>query len=1019
MKPNKLLEKQLRKFIPEHLQQDEDLKRFVNAVNDSYNAYERDSELAERAFRISEEEYRDLNRQLRQQVDLKKTSIDRLREAVAEMPGALVPAHEGEDELLYIAGYLKQQLSLQKETEKKLQDQKRFYEQILNHLPADFSIIDKDRRYLFVNHSAIKSAEIRDWIIGKTDGEYAVYRNRPASATIERRRHFDRAVSSRKKVEWEERIVKPDGSVEYQLRILHPVFDKEGGLDMMIIYGLNITERKAIEEQIRLSELRYRSIFDNSQALICTHDLDGIVLDVNNASLQTLGFSREELHGAPLDSILPPDKREAFALEYLEQIKLAGKAEGIMVAMSREGRKIYLLYQNYLVNDPNQEPYVIGFSQNITARIEAERALKKSEEKYRSIIANMNLGLIEVDEQGCIRYANQSFCELSGYTLEELLERNAASLFLQGSDYASATDVTNRRRTGISDVYEIKVKNKRGELKWWLVSGAPVFDEGGAFRGSIGIHFDITPQKVLEEELRKAKSDAEHSAHVKDVFLTNMSHEIRTPMNAVLGITRLLAKTTMSQQQEFYVNTIQNAANNLLVIINDLLDFSKIEAGKISLEYIGFDLRSIVENVLQVMQYKAEEKGLLASASVTPDIAPVLIGDPYRINQVLINLISNAIKFTEKGSVSVSCSVSHSGEHTQLIRFEVKDTGIGMGEEFLSHLFDKFTQEDESVTRKFGGTGLGMSISKQLIELMGGAIQAESRKGEGTTIFFSLNFALGNAADLPQASLSTTNPYVLKGKRILVVEDNEINRLVAHTVLVQYGAIVTEAGDGAEAILHFEKGGRFDLVLMDIQMPVKDGLEATRHIRSHIDAGIPIIALTANAFKQEETRCLEAGMNDFLSKPFDIEKLVELSVRWLEAPGGQLPAATVATQKLFDLSKLYAVSRGDDAFIRKMLELFIEEVPRNLRQMEAFLDAGERKSLAALAHRMKPSVQSILISSVTEDLMLLEHNETAGHDAALVSASFKNMKSVLEVVVAQLREQLDKMNDASDAQGAV
>lgn len=1011
MKLNKLLEKQLRKFLPAHLREEEGLQQFIQAVNDSYHAYERDSELSDRAFRMSEEEYREINRQLKQEIDVKQTSIGRLREMVAEIPGSFLTEHSGEGELLHIASYLKQQISLQKEAEQKLQDQKHFYEQILNHLPADLSITDEDHRYLFVNPSAIKNPEVRAWIIGKTDEEYAAFRNRPAAATAERRRHFDEAIRIGKKIEWEEKIVKPDGSIEYHLRILHPVFDEQGHMDIMIIYGVNITERKEIEEKVKLSELRYRSIFDNSQALICTHNLDGTVLDVNNASLQTLGYSREELSGSPLSVILPEEKRAAFESEYLTEMRQKGKAEGIMTALSKDGKKVYLLYQNYLVNDPVEDAYVIGFSQNITTRIEAQQALKKNEEKYQRIIANMNLGLIEIDEQSNIVYANHSFCEMCGYDPDELIGKHGPSLFLKGDSYDVASEVAARRKRGESNAYEMKVKNKRGELKWWLISGAPVFDESGKFKGSIGIHFDITLQKELEEELRKAKSDAEHSAHIKELFLANMSHEIRTPMNAVLGITRLLAKTQVSPEQEFYLSTIQHAANNLLVIINDLLDFSKVEAGKISLEHIGFNLASIVENVMQVLQYKAEEKGLLLSARMAAGIAPVLMGDPYRINQVLINLISNAIKFTESGSVKISCSVASATGHTQEIRFRVEDTGIGISEDFLHHLFDKFTQEDESVTRKFGGTGLGMSISKQLIEFMGGEISAESIKNKGTTVFFTITFAKGSEKDLPDTRSTAVDTQVLKDKRILVVEDNEINRLVAYTVLAQYGATVYEAGDGNEAIQQFEKGILFDLVLMDIQMPGKDGLETTRHIRSHIDTSIPIIALTANAFKQEEERCLEAGMNDFIAKPFDVDKLVQLVARWLGKIQEPLPQGHTgnSNQALFDLDKLYTISRGDNGFIKKMLELFIEEVPRNLRQMEEYLLNGERKLLASLAHRIKPSVQSLHVATLTTDLQLLEQNETEQRDMKQVSSSFHHVKSVLETVVQQLKELLKDM----------
>ena len=880
MKLNKLLERQLGKFLPEAFREREELKQFINAVNDTYNAYERDNELSERAFRMSEEEYRALNNQLKQEITLKKASIDKLKEVISE-PGETDMTATGNDdqELLHIVSYLEKRIADQKEAEKKLHDQKVFYEQILNHIPADIAITDKDHRYLFINPSAIKNPEVRQWIIGKNDVEYAAYRNRPLADILERRKHFDEAIATRQQKIWEERIVKPDGKIEYQLRMLFPVFDDNGEMDIMIIYGVNITERKKSEELLKQSEAKFRQIFDYSQALICTHDLSGRVLAVNHASTETLGYKEEELTGSFLYSLLPKERQQEFEQVYMNEIRTRGKAEGIMVALNRTGRKIYLLYQNYLVTDDTEQPYVIGFSQDITGRIEAERALKKSEEKYRNIIANMNLGLVEVDPEEYVVYANNSFCEMSGYSIDELIGEHAPTVLLKGAHYSSK-EIAERRQNGQSDAYELMVRNKQGEKRWWLVSGAPVLDDNGAFKGSIGIHLDITLQKTLEQELRKAKADAEHSAHAKEVFLANMSHEIRTPMNAILGIARLLAKTEMDPQQEFYLDTIQNAANNLLVLINDLLDLSKIEAGRIDLERIGFNLEQTVSGTVQMLRHKAEEKGLGISYEIAADTAPVFIGDPYRINQVLMNLLSNALKFTERGAVQIACSVQADRPDSQEVLFRVNDTGIGIGEDFIQHLFDKFTQEDETVTRKFGGTGLGMSICKQLVELMGGTIQVESRKNEGTTIYFTLQLPKGTAADLPVRRNQKADTRILKGKRILLVEDNPINRLVARTVLKLYGAEVTEAPDGIMAIDLFEKN-IFDLVLMDVQMPGKDGLETTRYIRSHMDSSIPIIALTANAFKEEEERCMQAGMNDFISKPFDEEQMIQLIARWL------------------------------------------------------------------------------------------------------------------------------------------
>lgn len=1004
MKLNKLLEKQLKKFLPEELRGKEELQLLLKAVSESYNAYERDIELSAHAFRMSEEEYREINSQLNSQVELNKASVKELKDAIAATGDSALNEINDKNELLNIAAYLNSQIAILRDTEKKLHDQKQFYERILNHIPANIAILDKEHRYLFVNPHAIKNPDIREWIIGKTNEEYMAYRNRPIEASDERRRYFDAAVQSRTRTEWEEKIVGKDGTVEYNLVVLYPVFDDRGDLDMMVIYGVNITERKKADEQIRLSEARYKSIFNNGQALICTHDINGKLLEVNNASLAAFGYSKEELTGANLYMLLPPDRRAEFEQGYIPEIKNNGKASGIMVALNKAGKKIYLLYQNYLVTDDTEEPYVIGFSQDITARIDAERALKMSEEKYRSIIANMNLGLLEVDHNEHIVYANNSFCEMSGYQAHELAGKSASALLLTDESYLESGKITKATNPGDSDAYELKVKNKRGEPKWWLISGAPSFDSNGRVKGSIGIYLDITVQKNLEYDLRKAKSEAERSAHAKELFLASMSHEIRTPMNAILGIGRLLSKTQLEPQQKTYQVTIQNAANNLLVLINDLLDFSKIEAGKISLENIGFELTSVLQNSIQVLGYKAEEKGLLINYQCAPGIVPVLVGDPYRINQVLMNLLGNSIKFTEKGSVKIECAVVDEGATWQKVMFKVIDTGIGISKDYVDHLFDKFTQEDESITRKFGGTGLGMSICKQLIDLMGGDIHVDSKKNFGTTISFTLKLLKGTVADLPDRQQASIDTQILKGKRILLVEDNETNRLLANTILSQFGAHVTEAENGNVAIDKF-RSASFDLVLMDVMMPVKDGLETTKFIRSKIDKSIPIIALTANALKKEEERCIAAGMNDFISKPFDENKMVQLVAQWL---GKEVHISSFAVvenkdqEQLFCLDKIKSISRGDDGFVNKMLELFIATIPETVAEMEAAYEEEDWKAMSALAHRVKPSLDNMGITSLATDIRAIEYYDPE-HTGQLGNC-LKHIRSVLDEVIAQLKD---------------
>ncbi len=524
---------------------------------------------------------------------------------------------------------------------------------------------------------------------------------------------------------------------------------------------------------------------------------------------------------------------------------------------------------------------IAGTHTDITDRKQAEQSLRVNEEKYRSIIANMNLGLLEVNSEEEILFANQCFCDMSGFTTGELTGKKAAELFVRGEAVETAGQKNELRKKGISDAYEISVQNKKGETKWWLISGAPRFDDTGKLVGSIGIHLDITQQKQLELDLLEAREAAEQSAEAKEMFLANMSHEIRTPMNAIMGMSRQLNRTKLNQEQAFYLDTIVKSSEHLLVLINDILDITKIEAGKMNLEHIGFRLCDTINHSLLVMEHKAEEKGLKLISENCPGAEVIFRGDPYRLNQILLNLISNAIKFTDRGSVTVSVIVQPEMNGTQLMNLSVKDTGIGMDPEYLDMIFRKFTQEDKSIARKYGGTGLGMSICKELTELMGGQIEIHSEKGKGTTVMVTIPFVTGSQQDLPEESQLIADSSLLKGKRVLLVEDNEMNRLVASILLDNYEIITEEAMNGIEAI-NALKQKIYDLVLMDMQMPVMNGLEATEIIRRDINPHIPIIALTANAIKGEAEKCLQAGMNDYVSKPFEEEHLINTMIKWLQ-----------------------------------------------------------------------------------------------------------------------------------------
>lgn len=449
-------------------------------------------------------------------------------------------------------------------------------------------------------------------------------------------------------------------------------------------------------------------------------------------------------------------------------------------------------------------------------------------------------------------------------------------------------------RSGQAIVREEKETWLNGHETWASTVKLPMRSENGKIIGTFGISREITDRKRAEEEMRRARETAEEANRAKSEFLANMSHEIRTPLNGIVGMIHLLLDTSLSPVQREYAEMAIKSADLLLGIINDILDLSKIEAGKLELESVDFDLLSVLEDICDILGLKAQGKGLKMIHQIAPAVPSSLCGAPVRLRQILTNLLANAIKFTNEGEVSVQIKVDHETEDQVILRFIVKDTGIGIPEDRMDSLFRAFTQAEGSYNRKYGGTGLGLAISKQLVELMGGQIGVQSTPGRGSIFWFSVPLQKqplqesARAVQEPGRSHAEPSYQItaeLKEKtRILLVEDNIINQKLAHHILVKLGYQVDAVGNGLDALKALESL-RYDLVLMDIQMPEMDGLETSRCIRSSTrwatSPHVPIIAITAHAIKGDREKCMEAGMNDYISKPFDPIELSDIIARWL------------------------------------------------------------------------------------------------------------------------------------------
>lgn len=771
----------------------------------------------------------------------------------------------------------------------------------------------------------------------------------------------------------------------------------------------DITKRVLTQQLLQQSEERNRLIMNSAINAIINIDSTGRITFWNKSAETIFGWAKDEVLGRFLtETIIPKQHRKAHR-DGVERYMLSGEKRALnkqmeLTALRKNGEEVPVEI-SIIPIEQDGGIFFCSFIQDISVRKKSEENLRLQEEKYRNIIANMNLGLIEVDSNEKILYANQSFCDVSGFRLDEIIGKTPVDLFVRHEENVSlVNEQIALRREGISSQFLLPIRNKRGELRWWVVSGAPNYDDHGNLIGSIGIHLDITEQKRLEGEYKKEKEKALEASKAKEAFLANMSHEIRTPLNAIIGFLRELSKQKLTTMQRQFVENSSNASLHLLSIINNILDISKIEAGEMPLEDREFSLRETVGNVVNILKSKVEQKKIKLQSVCDPDVAPVFSGDAMKIEQILFNLIGNSLKFTTKGKIVVECQLLEDRQASQKIKIMVSDTG--MNKDFIDNIFKKFYQEDESIARKFGGTGLGMAITSELVKLMDGKINIRSEKNKGTVIeiIFDIKKGIKDKGTSEKEDLAALS---VEGIRVLLVEDNELNRMVAQNTLQNFRCIVAEAENGEEAIKILKKQ-TFDVVLMDIQMPELDGIETTKILRQEHQLKIPIIALTANAFKTEIEKCKEAGMNDYVTKPFSEEALLEILNKYSPQNFHHLQQHQEDEAEkevlLYDLTSIRKLSRGNEDFVKKMISIFVEQVEALLPDVNQLFLIHDYDEISRRIHKIKPSVESIGVFNILDEVKFLEFKskeEEPNHKE--LTELFSEIEKVLSQVVEQLK----------------
>lgn len=751
----------------------------------------------------------------------------------------------------------------------------------------------------------------------------------------------------------------------------------------------DISREKENEFNLRRVNSHLQAIMEAStEAAIIALDSTGTIMFFNSGAEMLLGYTASEMvaQKTPLDFIAPQtlvEKAKRLSAKYGQEISpdidcltfLSKKGEvdtQEYIFISRDDSRMEV--EVSITPIKNSHDNIIGYVSiglDVTEKKERERRIIDSENQFRIFFNSSHVVLYTHDLEGKFLSMNSRGTNLLGYSQEEIINKNILEIVPLESKKTLPEYLKEITETGKSKGLMQIVDKNNNKITWMYHNVLAEYADGTKY--VIGNVVDITDRIELENDLQEAKRTAEKNAQMKNLFLANMSHEIRTPMNAITGFGRLLHESSnLSEEQKDYVESINIASSNLLALINDILDFSKIESGQLELESIPFKLQDQISYVRKILTPAAENKGLKFKCLVDFTIPEMVQGDPTRLNQVLVNLINNAIKFTEEGYIQLSVQTIKTEDDINLIEFEIKDTGIGIPEDKKEAIFDRFTQANTNTTRKYGGTGLGLSISKSLIEMQGGQIEIESTLGKGSVFRFSLPFKTPTVIQLEENAEENQEVEFNSKNQILLVEDNKLNQKLAIKVLSTKGFSVDLAENGLVALEKLQHKS-YDLILMDLQMPEMDGYQTAHTLRNELRLSTPIMAMTAHSLVGEKEKCLKFGMNDYITKPFDPNVLFRKIKGLTEIV---LPEKEEEATEALDLSYLHTLSNNDKEFEKEILETSLITIPEDMNLLQEAIQNFEYNEIKAIAHKLKSSFMTIGMDA-KEELHQLEYEDIA------------------------------------------